>query len=279
MRKIVLVVSLLLSGCQTFKNDSDHVTSQNKETLKNIQVNDKSTLYDRYKKANHRYLQKQDGAPVKSKKIEFVEPKPIGEPLSRYGNPTEYHVDGRTYTVMTHSTGYKTRGVASWYGTKFHEQRTSSGEPYNMYVMTAAHKTLPLPTYVKVRNLENGREAVVKVNDRGPFHADRIIDLSYAAAVKLGVYPKGTAHVEIETLKGPKGQANYYLQAGAFTKKHSADRLKQQLLTLSPSPVFIEHDKEHFVVRVGPFASRSMVDSLKKKLVKSGITGSFSLLI
>ena len=98
-----------------------------------------------------------------------------------------------------------------------------------MYVMTAAHKTLPLPTYVKVKNLNNGRVAIVKVNDRGPFHQDRVIDLSYAAALKLGVFPKGTAPVEIETLMGPAGQAHYYLQAGAFSSELLATQLKDKL--------------------------------------------------
>ena len=181
--------------------------------------------------------------------------------------------------MLKSSTGYKTRGIASWYGTKFHKQRTSSGEPYDMYVMTAAHKTLPLPTYVKVKNLNNGRVAVVKVNDRGPFHADRVIDLSYAAALKLGVFPKGTAPVEIETLMGPAGQAHYYLQAGAFSSESLAKRLKEKLVHISPSPVFIEHYKQHYVVRVGPFGDKHMADNLKIKLAKNGVTGSFSVLI
>jgi rare lipoprotein A len=148
-----------------------------------------------------------------------------------------------------------------------------------MYVMTAAHKTLPLPTYVKVKNLNNGRVAVVKVNDRGPFHADRVIDLSYAAALKLGVFPKGTAPVEIETLMGPVGQAHYYLQAGAFSSEVLAKRLKEKLVHISPSPVFIEHYRQHYVVRVGPFGDKHMVDDLKMKLAKNGVTGSFSVLI
>ena len=148
-----------------------------------------------------------------------------------------------------------------------------------MYVMTAAHKTLPLPTYVKVRNLSNGREAVVKVNDRGPFHGDRVIDLSYAAALKLGVFPKGTAPVEIETLMGPAGQAHYYLQAGAFSTELLATRLKEKLVHISPSPVFVEHYQKHYVVRVGPFADKHMADNLKMKLAHNGVTGSFSVLI
>lgn len=148
-----------------------------------------------------------------------------------------------------------------------------------MYVMTAAHKTLPLPTYVRVKNLSNGREAVVKVNDRGPFHSDRVIDLSYAAALKLGIFPKGTAPVEIETLKGPAGQAHYYVQAGAFSSEILAKRLKEKLSHLTPSPVFIEHFNRRYVVRVGPFGDNNMANNLKTKLLRNGVTGSFSVLI
>lgn len=265
---------VLLSGCQTTNTD----LSSSKTAVKANHPRAKNALYDRYKYKNHRYTQAQDGAPSTKKNISFKEPIPTREPLSRYGNPTQYSVDGRSYQVMRNSTGYKTRGVASWYGTKFHKQRTSSGEPYNMYVMTAAHKTLPLPTYVKIKNLDNGKEAVVKVNDRGPFHADRVIDLSYAAALKLGVFPKGTANVEIETLMGPAGVAHYYVQAGAFSSELLANKLKEKLLHISTSPVFIEHYKEHYVVRVGPFAEKTMADALKTKLARNGVFGSFSVL-
>lgn len=204
---------------------------------------------------------------------------PTQEPMSRYGNPTEYKVDGRKYEIMKNSKGYKTRGIASWYGTKFHKQRTSSGEPYNMYVMTAAHKTLPLPTYIRVKNLDNGKSAVVKVNDRGPFHGDRLIDLSYAAAVKLGIFPKGTAPVEIETMMGPAGQAHYYLQAGAFNTEGSATILKNKLARLTRSPVFVEHVAQHYIVRIGPFSNKGMVDSLKIQLAQKGVSGTFSVLV
>jgi rare lipoprotein A len=274
MRKILIIITVFIAGCQTTNNDlTVSIPSKSSST------HSKNSIYDRYKNKAHRYTIQQDGAPTKRKAINFKEPVPKKEPLSRYGNPTEYYVDGRTYEVMKSSTGYKTRGIASWYGTKFHKQRTSSGEPYDMYVMTAAHKTLPLPTYVKVKNLNNGRVAVVKVNDRGPFHADRVIDLSYAAALKLGVFPKGTAPVEIETLMGPAGQAHYYLQAGAFSSEVLAKRLKEKLAHISSSPVFIEHYKQHYVVRVGPFGDKRMADNLKMKLTKNGVTGSFSVLI
>jgi len=126
---------------------------------------------------------------------------PVREPLSAYGNPPEYEVDGVTYHVMDSAKGYEAEGTASWYGEEFQGRRTSSGEPYDMYAMTAAHRTLPLPTYVEVTNLENGRVVVVRVNDRGPFHADRIIDLSYAAARKLGIVGPGTARVRVRALE------------------------------------------------------------------------------
>ena len=125
---------------------------------------------------------------------------PSNEPRSRYGNPDSYVVGGQRYYTLRTAQGFTERGIASWYGNPFHGQRTSSGEIYDMYRMTGAHKQLPLPTYVQVRNLDNGRTATVKVNDRGPFVDNRVIDLSYAAALKLGVVGKGTAFVEILAL-------------------------------------------------------------------------------
>ncbi|MBI2785122.1 MAG: septal ring lytic transglycosylase RlpA family protein [Legionella longbeachae] len=279
MRKILIVLIILLTGCQTTNQSAGQASSTTRKPARFTVHSTNNQIYNRYRYKNERYTQFQDGAPTKQRKISFKEPIPTKEPLSRYGNPTEYSVDGRSYQVMTSSSGYKTRGMASWYGTKFHKQRTSSGEPYDMYVMSAAHKTLPLPTYVKVKNLNNGKVAVVKVNDRGPFHSDRIIDLSYAAALKLGVFPKGTALVEIETLMGPAGQARYYLQAGAFSTEASAKNLKEKLTRITPSPVYIEHYKQHYIVRVGPFGTKNMADGLKRKLAMNGVTGSFSVLI
>ena len=128
------------------------------------------------------------------------EPVPKVEPRARYGNRSPYTVLGRSYHVMKSAQGYVQRGVASWYGEKFHGRATSSLEPYDMYAFSAAHKTLPLPTYARVTNLRNGRSVVVRVNDRGPFHEDRLIDLSYAAAVKLGMHDHGVAKVEVRAL-------------------------------------------------------------------------------
>lgn len=129
---------------------------------------------------------------------------PRVEPLSRYGNrfknSNTYVALNKRYRVMPTSRGYCAEGRASWYGTKFHGRRTSSGEPYNMFAMTAAHRSLPLPTFAKVTNLENGRSVVVKINDRGPFHNNRLIDLSYVAAHKLGILGRGTGHVRVESV-------------------------------------------------------------------------------
>lgn len=137
-------------------------------------------------------------------KSEPRRPAPIASgddaPRSQYGNPESYEVYGKTYRVLPTASGYSERGMASWYGEDFHGKRTSSGEPYNMHAMTAAHKTLPLPTYVRVTNLQNRREVIVRVNDRGPFVDDRIIDLSFAAATELGVLRNGTAEVEVSAV-------------------------------------------------------------------------------
>ncbi|WP_051362070.1 septal ring lytic transglycosylase RlpA family protein [Solimonas soli] len=126
---------------------------------------------------------------------------PKREPRSRSGNPPEYEAFGEIYRVIDDPAGFSERGRASWYGKKFQGKKTASGEPYDMFAMTAAHKTLPIPSYVRVTNLENHRTAVVRINDRGPFHSERIIDLSYAAAARLGIIDDGHAEVEIRALQ------------------------------------------------------------------------------
>lgn len=264
-----MVLFGLIMGCQfnPLVNHDHHQTS--KPTKANQKKSSPQT--------------EQDGAPSGPIPRFFKAVKPIFEPLSRYGNPDVYHVNGKTYTVMTHSKGYHQRGMASWYGTKFHSKRTSSGDHYDMYALTAAHRTLPLPTYVRVKNLNNGKVVIVKVNDRGPFHSDRIIDLSYAAAIKLGLLPKGTAPVEVEALSlAPKGQSNeahYYLQAGAFSSKQLAESLRHKILKMTKSRVTIEKYNQRFIVRVGPFENKWGADQLKRGLAKNGINGSFAVLM
>lgn len=223
-----------------------------------------------------------DGAPTDTHISFFEILRPIYEPFSHYGNRESYKVNGKIYEVMTSASGYHAKGMASWYGTKFHKQKTSSGEPYNMYAMTAAHRTLPLPTYVRVKNIRNGKEAVVRVNDRGPFHSKRLIDLSYAAASKLGLMPRGTAMVEITALheRGKKAPvAHYYVQAGAFETKAMADRLQKQLKKWSKNPIRIEHYNKKYIVKVGPFANKKGSDQYKNKLHAHGVRQAFTVLL
>jgi rare lipoprotein A len=215
---------------------------------------------------------------------------PKEEPKSRYGNPDSYEVFGKRYYTLPDSRGYNARGIASWYGSKFHGQRTSSGESYDMYAMTAAHKTLPLPSYVRVTNLKNNRSIVVKVNDRGPFHDNRLIDLSYTAAWKLGITGEGTGLVEVVSLdpnnktapvktKPVKLRSNMlpelFLQVGAFGSSENAQRLKKRLEEHLKTGVLIE-DSEHpertvYRVQVGPIASVELADHLSQQLGRLGI--------
>lgn len=224
-----------------------------------------------------------DGPPLERANVDNIpDAVPKHEPRSKYGNPASYEVFGKRYTTLTSSLGFVERGTASWYGRKFHGQRTSSGEPYDMYAMTAAHKHLPLPTYVRVTNLNNNRSIIVKVNDRGPFHGDRIIDLSYAAATKLGYVDSGTAPVEITALT-PASTATstsakstqsgtVFVQVGAFTERVNAEQLRNRLSHVSaPINVRQETDSPLFRVRIGPLASAASADSLTKDLRDLGL--------
>ena len=196
------------------------------------------------------------------------DPIPRQEPKSRYGNPRTYNVLGKTYQVMDTAAGYRATGLASWYGRKFHGRRTSSGEPFDMYKLTAAHRSLPIPVYVRVTNLENQRSTIVRVNDRGPFHHERIIDLSYAAAVKLGFAQQGTARVRVETFEQPP---EVYLQAGAFSNLGAADALKSQLALLTGVPAHVVRmpQDQLFRVRLGPVAGRSEAARLQALIVSA----------
>ncbi len=216
-----------------------------------------------------------DGAPP-----EVLDPNGIADAVPRpeilrlAGNMSPYVVNGVTYKLVDDHRGFRQRGVASWYGTKFHGKATSNGETYSLYEMTAAHRTLPIPVYVKVKNLNNGREAIVRVNDRGPFHSDRIIDLSYAAAVKLGFAKQGTAPVEIEVIDtdnraqaGPT--ANYFLQVGAFKYYSAAEQLQQSLVPMQ-LPIQITSQEEGsgalHRVRIGPLRDFPAAQAARKQL-------------
>jgi len=213
---------------------------------------------------------------------------PKYEKRTRAGNPREYKVLGKWYKVLAQSKGYKERGIASWYGTKFHGRKTSNGEVYNMYAMTAAHKTLPIPSYVRVTHLKNNRSVVLRINDRGPFHDNRIIDLSYTAAVKLGIKQTGTGLVEVtavgfdspetsasvETQLGQEQQPAFYLQVGAFVSPENARQLQEKLLLSEIAFSRIHHERSQgndiYKVQVGPLYSEQQAKRENEKLVQRG---------
>ena len=233
---------------------------------------------------------------------------PIHEPRSRGGNGPLYTVFGETYAVKDESHGYREEGWASWYGKKFHGHLTANGETYDMFAMTGAHKTLPIPSYVRVTHLENGKSVVVRINDRGPFHEGRIIDLSYAAAARLGMLKQGSAQVRVEavlpgtaniavanaapaptptirasmsaspdstpTLAANGAPAGYW-QAGAFTLAANATALYETLMRSAIRPVSIHElmrgDQRWHRVVIGPFSSKAEGEAARQRLVSSGL--------
>jgi rare lipoprotein A len=229
-----------------------------------------------------------DGAPPDYTKQWHEIPDAVPEPVtpSKYGNPKSYEALGKKYYVMESVEEFEQSGVASWYGNKFHGRRTSSGEEYDMYAMTAAHKTLPIPVYVEVKNHDNGRKAIVKVNDRGPFHDGRIIDLSYAAATRLGVAQTGTAKVTIRvvTPDDNKNSRNtqglvkstvsdddkLYVQVAAFSTKKSALKYLEKLQAEGFFDVRLHvetvPDKVIYRVRIGPLPSQHVAKNVLSQL-------------
>lgn len=238
-----------------------------------------------------------DGGPPRSMVIDPShlpdDPEPRDDPRSRFGNGPFYEVHGETYKVLDTNYGYRARGVASWYGYKFHGRPTSSRETFDMYAMTAAHRSLPLPSYVRVRNLRNNKSVVVRVNDRGPFVDNRLIDLSFAAATKLDMVADGTSLVEVSAISfdRPTSQtetatvadtaridpaAAIFVQVGAFGEAENARRRFAQLRNIGIDEAFVHRDgnalRAIYRVRIGPIASVTEYDSIVERLQGIGIS-------
>jgi len=208
---------------------------------------------------------------------------PRDEPRAKYGNPPFYEVGGQRYVVLPTAVGYVEQGVASWYGPDFHGGRTSTGETYDMHAMTGAHPTLPLPTWVRVTNLENGKSVVVRLNDRGPFARGRIIDLSRSAAEALDMVRAGTARVEVQSLATGEAAtvaapaavpAAYYAQAGAFGSRENAEALAGRLRAAGIEGVIVTEAAANgsplFRVRAGPAATLPDFDRLVERMRAAG---------
>ena len=236
---------------------------------------------------------------------------PKVEPITRAGNKSPYKVFGKTYFLLPTSKGYSETGVASWYGTKFHGRKTANGEIYNMYGMTAAHKSLPIPSYVRVTNVENMRSIIVRINDRGPFHGPRIIDLSYVGAMKLGIIEKGTAKVLVTAIDPSGGQTKTipatfmaspeevvveavpetsvaaeptliitpgsYLQVGAFDNAGAAQVLQKKVRLFTQRPILVQQREDLFKVWIGPIADNIELLLIKRTLEQVGNISGFTV--
>lgn len=250
-----------------------------------------------------RYSISQDRAPTRNVDISSV-PTVVPVPITRTraGNGSPYTVLGKSYTVMATEAGYSERGVASWYGEKFHGHKTSNGEVFDMYLASAAHKSLPIPSFLKVTNLDNNRSIIVRVNDRGPFHGDRLVDLSYAAATKLGYADKGTARVQLDAViaRGDRGgvssagaqsntlqivnnsSARKYLQVGAFSQRASAEAISQELRNLTDRPVFIRsvdtlNNGVMHRVRIGPMTDTNEIGRLSQRVTAANLGSPYTV--
>ena len=255
--------------------------------------------------SSSRYSIEQDRAPSGHLDIASI-PEVVPEPFARTlaGNRSPYTVLGKTYHVMVTEDGYNERGIASWYGEKFHGHKTSNGEVFDMYKVSAAHKSLPIPSFLRVTNLDNNRSLVVRVNDRGPFHGDRIVDLSYAAALKLGYADRGTARVQLEAII-PDGVAvdravannnntlsqqtlrvastgDKYIQVGAFADINSAREMSDKLRAMTNRPVFIRSlDSTNsgvlHRVRIGPVNDAGEIRRITQSVVAANLGSPYTV--
>ena len=240
--------------------------------------------YDR-ETAGGRYSLRQDKAPGVAPNLDHVKDAvPRYEPYTRQGNKN-YNVWGQDYEVWQDLEDYQDEGLASWYGAKFHGYHTSNGEVYDMYTMTAAHKNLPLPSFVRVTNKENGKQVIVRVNDRGPFHGGRVIDLSYAAAYKLDMLNTGTAPVKVELIKlAPNGKEQQLAQAGSgkhiqLLATRSGEKARELAAQLSKEygfPARVERQSEWYRLQMGPIPTNKTQATLTR-LIAEGYAQAYFL--
>jgi rare lipoprotein A len=241
-----------------------------------------------------RYQQKNDSTPTRIPTTsELVDATPRAELHSRGGNKNQYQVRRKTYSVLNTAEKFSQTGTASWYGKKFHGHLTSNGEIYNMYAMSAAHKNLPLPTYLKVTNNANNKSVIVRVNDRGPFHQDRIIDLSYSAAYKIGMMTTGVANVTITAITDfsvPKNVMNTkpkqtltannnerkYIQVFATKNETLANKTAQALQNLHQINTITPKNDGIYRIQMGPINNKEQLNSVLANLKRSGYPKAFS---
>ena len=196
------------------------------------------------------------------------DPRVESLPPSALGNGPVYEVWGKQYRVMNSARGYRQTGSASWYGVKFHGRLTSSREPFDMYQLTAAHRSLPIPCFARVTNIENGKSTIVRINDRGPFHSGRIIDLSFAAAVKIGFHEQGTAQVSVEVVEmNEPSEQSYFIAVGTFLDQAQARRIMQRFLVpLSLTARITQNRQMLYRLELGPVSAGAELERLQALL-------------
>ena len=248
-----------------------------------------------------RYHQKHDSPPVVlPQEVKMHDAVPAYEPYAN-ANLRPYTVRGINYRPLATGKGYSAEGIASWYGQKFHGHLTSNGEVYDMYTMSAAHTTLPLPSYARITNLDNGNQVVVRINDRGPFHANRLIDLSYAAALKLGMLSTGTAKVKLDVIhidesgqmtvgNGPtikqnsntelasdNNSKNMFIQVAALQDKNKVEQIGNGLTALYQVPFQSPLENGIYRLRLGPLTDEQTASNLLSELKKNGYQGAYKV--
>ncbi|MCW4151089.1 septal ring lytic transglycosylase RlpA family protein [Halomonas sp. 18H] len=287
----VVCVGLLLAGCASDGGQQSPPAEQEGQAAA------EGTAGGRYAMSSDAYPEQ----PPDVSQVPDAVPRP--EPKSRAGNKSRYEVWGKTYRVLSDASGYERTGTASWYGKKFHGYATSNGEIYDMYKMSAAHRHLPLPTFARVTNLDNGRSVIVRVNDRGPFHSEREIDLSYAAASRLDMVDHGTGRVRVEAIDPQAWQARQsggagaeaeavsasstttsstaaagapvYLQVAALGSADSARALKTRLEGSLSRSVRVASAEDLYRVQVGPLQHTDQVSAVRGQLSRVGFDQTF----